>query len=143
MLKFDEHELRFGDHKWKHIPIDSGDSIYLISDDGQVYNMDSRKLLKPCKLYKQNRDYVKLKDGDGKRKNYYIHRLVAEAFIPNPYDLETVNHINEDVTDNRVENLEWMSREDNLAYGTRGKRIGDKLRGIPKSYFKQLKNNKQ
>lgn len=143
MLKFDDKELRFGGHRWKLIPIDSRDNIYLISDDGQVFNMDSRKLLKPCKHYKQNRDYVKLKDGDGKRKNYFIHRLVAEAFIPNPYDLETVNHINEDKSDNRAENLEWMSREDNLAYGTRAKRIGDKLRGIPKSYYKQIKEQKQ
>ena len=143
MLKFDDKELRFGGHRWKHIPIDSGDSIYLISDDGQVFNMDTRSLLKPCKQYVQGRYYVKLKDGNSKRKNYFIHRLVAEAFIPNPHGLETVNHINEDKTDNRVENLEWMTRKDNLAYGTRAKRIGDKLRGIPKSYFKQLKNNKQ
>lgn len=143
MLKFDEHELRFGGHRWKHIPIDSGDSIYLISDDGQVFNMDSRKLLKPCVNVVNHRKYVKFDNGSDKRKNYYIHRLVAEAFIPNPNGFETVNHKNEDYTDNRVENLEWMSRADNTAYGTRGKRTGDKLRGIPKSYFKQLKNNKQ
>ena len=69
MLKFDDKELRFGGHRWKHIPIDSGDSIYLISDDGQVFNMDTRSLLKPCKHYVQGRYYVKLKDGNSKRKN--------------------------------------------------------------------------
>ena len=88
MLKFDDKELRFGGHRWKHIPIDSGDSIYLISDDGQVFNMDSRKLLKPCVNVVNHRKYVKFDNGSDKRKNYYIHRLVAEAFIPNPMVLK-------------------------------------------------------
>lgn len=53
---------------------------------------------------------------NGKEKNMFVHRLVALTYIPNPDNLETVNHINENKLDNRVENLEWMSQTDNLSY---------------------------
>lgn len=44
----------------------------------------------------------------------YVHRIVAQAFIPNPDNLPTVDHINGDTTDNRVENLQWLSHKDNI-----------------------------
>ena len=58
----------------------------------------------------------------GARKGKSVHRLVAQAFIDNPNGLGTVNHKNENKQDNRVENLEWMSLQDNLAYGTHTQR---------------------
>ena len=55
-------------------------------------------------------------------KSYYIHRLVAEAFIPNPDNLPEVNHIDENKANNCVNNLEWCTHKYNSNYGTRLKK---------------------
>ena len=59
----------------------------------------------------------------------YIHRLVAEAFIPNPNNLPQVNHKDEDKTNNVVDNLEFCSALSNLTYNDRHKKVGEKLKG--------------
>ena len=58
-------------------------------------------------------------------KQYSVHRIVAEAFCPNPNGCEEVNHINEDKSDNRACNLEWCTHKENSNHGTRGQRIGE------------------
>lgn len=57
------------------------------------------------------------------RKTAYIHRLVAEAFIPNPDNLPCVNHKDEDKNNNEVSNLEWCTVAYNNSYGTRLDRV--------------------
>ena len=65
--------------------------------------------------------HIKLtKDGTGKR--YATHRLVAEAFCPNPENLPCVNHCNERRDDNKAFNLDWVSVKENNNYGEHGKR---------------------
>ena len=57
--------------------------------------------------------YITLTDSNGKQKLLSVHRLVAQAFIPNPNNLPEVDHINFDTFDNRVENLRWVTSKEN------------------------------
>lgn len=61
---------------------------------------------------------------NSKPKRKYIHRLVAEAFVPQPEGLNEINHIDEDKTNNAVPNLEWCNHKYNLNYGSVKQRIG-------------------
>jgi hypothetical protein len=54
----------------------------------------------------------------GRRKNFRVNRLVALAFVPNPYNLPEVGHIQEPKTNNRWDNLEWTTHKDNLQYAS-------------------------
>ena len=68
---------------------------------------------------------------NGISKQFFIHRIVAKAFIPNPNNLPEVNHIKEfEKTNNKVDNLEWCNHSYNQNYGTRNERVAKKLRKI-------------
>lgn len=71
------------------------------------------KILSPT-ICGKNGNYlaVRLYAGKG-RKMYQVHRLVALTFIPNPKNLEQIDHINQNTKDNRVENLRWVSQSEN------------------------------
>jgi len=65
---------------------------------------------------------------DGKRKSEYIHRLIAEAFIPNPEGKKQVSHINEQKDDNRAENLCWASSKENCNWGNHNEKLATSIR---------------
>ena len=95
---------------------------YTISDKGEIVNTNTNKELKPY-IRKDGYVIISLSKG-GKKYKCYLHRLVAETFIPNPNNLPQVNHIDEDKTNNCVSNLEWITPKDNCNYGTRNERQG-------------------
>lgn len=53
-----------------------------------------------------------------RRKNYYVHRLVAEAFVPKKGDCDIINHLDHDRSNNRSENLEWCTQLENVHYSS-------------------------
>lgn len=93
---------------------------YKISNDGQIWSNISKVFLTPIR---SKSGYLRVHLSNGKEINTHsIHRLVALTFIPNPLNKPTVNHINEDKSDNRVANLEWMTNAEQNIHGTRIKR---------------------
>ena len=84
---------------------------YQISNLGKVKNTETGRLMT---VYINNNGYQRTSfNYKGKIKHYYIHRLIAKAFIPNPENKPHINHINTIRDDNRIENLEWVTRKEN------------------------------
>ena len=84
-----------------------GFPYYEVNKNGDVKNIKTNKILKPT-LNTKGYYVVNLYE-NGIRKTKTIHKLVAESFLSNPDNLPDVNHINNDRTDNRIENLEFAS----------------------------------
>lgn len=96
------------------------EGLYAVTSCGKVWSYKSNKFLAPNR---NNNGYCQVSlMKNGKRKVCYIHRLVAQAFLPNPNNLPEVNHKDECKENNCLANLEWCDRAYNLAYGTRTKR---------------------
>lgn len=101
---------------------------YEVSTVGRVRNIKTKRVLKP---YKTPKGYLRIYLSINKKQKWiFIHRLVAEVFIPNPLNLLYINHKDENKTNNTVENLEWCTHEYNNSYGTRNERIGKARIGI-------------
>ncbi|MCM1532774.1 MAG: NUMOD4 domain-containing protein [Ruminococcus flavefaciens] len=105
--------------KW--VDIDGFEGLYSINDPGNVMSHRSGRCLKVIVTRSgYGRVHLAL---NGKVKECAIHRLVAQAFIPNPQNKPTVNHINENKLDNRLCNLEWATNAEQNAHGTRIQRV--------------------
>ena len=121
----------FTNEEWRDIRGFEG--FYQVSNLGRVRSVEREVKMKDFvvtrrsfikKIHKKTNGYYGLLlSKNDSSKNYSIHRLVAEAFIPNPLNLPQVNHKNEDKSDNRAENLEWCTAKYNSNYGTRKLRV--------------------
>lgn len=115
--------MEFSNKIWA--PIKYYENLYEVSNDGFVRSKNSGKIIKP--RYPRGYAQVGLYK-NGIRKGYYIHRLVAMAFIENSNNFMEVNHKDENSRNNNMNNLEWCDHKYNTNYGTAIKRRSEKLR---------------
>ena len=124
-------EKKYINEIWK--PIKGYEGLYEVSNLGRIKSL--KRLVKKWDGYRivpekiltpraNNRGYLRINlCKDGITKTFSPHRLVAEAFIPNPDNLPCVNHKDENPLNNVVSNLEWCTYSYNNSYGNRNKRI--------------------
>ena len=86
---------------------------YIITRDGRVFSKNVDRFLK---LKEQDSGYLGVGLCNGSKADFQVHRLVAILYIPNPENKPYVNHKNRIKTDNRVENLEWVTAEENMQH---------------------------
>ena len=94
--------------QWKVIPFAEK---YMVSERGDIYSTLRNKILKTTMVRKYHR--VSFITNEGKDKAYLVHRVVALCFIENPDNKPEVNHIDGNPDNNRVSNLEWVTRQEN------------------------------
>lgn len=97
------------DERWLR---DVGDPQYWISNKGRAYSEQSKKFIHGTPLKNGHVD-VSL-NHDGTRSHRYIHRMIAEAFIPNPHNYPIVRHLDSDPSNNCISNLAWGTQLHNM-----------------------------
>lgn len=100
---------------WKDIP--GWEGRYKISNTGTIYSYMVKRNVNPINSHDGYPRFTL--QNKARKEQWFVHRLVAITFIPNPENKETVNHINGIKTDNRVENLEWATRSENELHSFR------------------------
>ena len=102
------------------------EGLYAVTSCGKIWSYRRQKFLKPvC----EKNGYLRVNlYKDGKMKHYCVHRLVTEAYIPNPDNLPQINHKDENKTNNCLQNLEWCDCKYNINYGTHKERVSNSLK---------------
>jgi hypothetical protein len=123
---------------WKNIPEFNGD--YQASTFGNIKNK-SGKILKQ-RINKHRGNYMLIRFY-GKPPFYKVHRLIAKTFIPNLYNKPDINHIDGNKTNNRIENLEWCTRSENMTHAYNTGLAGGKSYNSKKLNNEDVKNIKK
>ena len=107
---------------------------YEINEKGEVRNKKTKKILS---ISKSTNGYLKVHlYKNNMLKNCYIHRLIAEMFIPNPHNYLCVNHKDGNKTNNKIDNLEWCSYSMNNKHA-----YNNKLKTITNKFKNSMKEN--
>ena len=106
--------------QWKTVIIDGKETHFQISSYGRLLNLKTQHwkhkgIIKPRKHNKSGY-YRYTLSIDNVQTDYYVHRLVAQAFIPNPDNKPEVNHKDGDKSNNKVSNLEWATPKENMQH---------------------------
>lgn len=120
---------------WKDI--EGYEGSYQVSNLGRVKTLGRRRVresIMKTEIYK-GYDRISLSKNN-KSKHYFVHRLVAAAFISNPNNLPCVNHKDENPSNNNANNLEWCTQHYNLCYGNRRQKVIEKERKAVNQYDK-------
>ncbi len=133
---------------WKDI--EGYEGFYQVSNLGRVRGLDryvndkrygkrfkKGTIFTPCRRKRGQQYLAVILTKDCIAKTHSVHRLVAKAFIPNPDNKSQVNHLDEDPTNNRVDNLEWATSKENLNYNGRQQRIEQPKKKRVNAYDKQ------
>lgn len=117
-------------------PVKGYESLYEVSNLGRVRSLYWKEpRLMTITLDKDGYATVSLRNRENGRHCFHgkVHRMVAEAFIPNPQGYREINHKDEEKANNLVDNLEWCDCKYNINYGTRTQKVMAKLRNGPRS----------
>lgn len=136
--------------QWKEV--EGYEELYLVSDKGEILALpkitrSGNKLLhrraKPLKKWLRGKNGFKYEavtlHKDGKKQMVSVHRLVANAFLPNPDGLSEINHKDRNPLNNEVSNLEWCSRQYNIDY-SKSKPVEQVLDGAVINRFQSISN---
>lgn len=134
-------------------PVTGYEELYLVSDEGQIMSLErvvtssyrtarrKPKLLKHGLRGRDSLKYAFVILSDGKTsKHLSVHRIVAEAFVPNPQNLPEVNHKDKNTLNNKADNLEWCTHEYNVEYSKNKKIAQYTADGVKIAEFKSTKN---
>ncbi len=137
---------------WRTLPY--GDCRYMVSNHGRVLRLWTYKVASEGlrKVHKEkilsptdngNGYKIVSLQIDGKRKNKYVHRLVAEMFVEKPEGKNVVNHLDFDKSNNRASNLEWCTQRENTEYSRQNFKKQHNVRVSPNTgerYISKRKN---